>query len=38
MALEIRTAAALSDLALPRSWAERTERRDARCDAVLHEV
>jgi hypothetical protein len=35
MALEIRTGAELRDLALPGSW---TKRRDARQDAVLHEV
>lgn len=38
MALEIRTAAEIRDLALPRSWTERTERRDARQDPVLHQV
>ena len=38
MALEIRTAAELHDLGLPRSWTERIERRDTRHDAVLHQV
>ena len=38
MGPEIRTAAELHDLALPRSWTERRERRDARQDAILHEV
>ena len=38
MTLEIKTAAELHALGLPRSWKERAERRDARRDTVLHEV
>ena len=38
MTLEIKTAAEIHDLALPRSRMERAERRHARQDAVLHEV
>src|SRR5262245_61529130 len=38
MTLEIKTAAELRDLALPRPWTDRTQRHDARQDRVLQQV